>query len=188
MAENTGDFLGSIRALIKSELVDLNTSIAAVVVAYGDGFASVRPTGLKRFQDGDTLEFPVIHQVPVRWPVFNGGQCGFRAPIKAGDKCHLVFSQQANDGSDDQRRHDLTDAYALMMDNSRVSQGGNESELVMYFGSAYIKITAGGAIEIVAPGGLTFTTPSVTHDDKEVGSTHTHSGVVVGGANSGPVT
>lgn len=163
MAEQTEDLLASLRGLIQSELIDLNTSIAAEIVGYGGGLASVRPIGNKQFKDGDSLPFPVIHAVPVRWPVFNGGQCGVRGPIRAGDKCHLVFSQQAADGSDDLRRHDLTDAYALMMDNAPASQGSNEADMVMYFGPAYIKITAAGKVEIKAPGGVLIDTPDTVN-------------------------
>lgn len=163
MAEQTEDGLSALRALIKSELIDLNTSISAEVVSYSGGLASVRPLASKRFADGDILPFPVIHSVPVRWPVFSGGTCGVRGPIKAGDKCHLVFAQQAADNSDDMRRHDLTDAYALMMDNSAAGQGGNESDMVVYNGPAYIRFGAGGDVEIVAPGGLKFTTPATVN-------------------------
>jgi hypothetical protein len=159
MSEVTEDPLAALRGLIQSEMIDLNTSIPAVVVSYSGGLASVRPIGNKRFADGDSLPFPVIHAVPVRWPVFNGGSCGVRGPIKAGDKCHLVFAQQATDSTDDLRRHDLTDAYALMCDNSANSQGGNDSDMVMYFGPAYIKITAAGKVEIKAPGGVLIDTP-----------------------------
>jgi len=212
MAEQTGDGLSALRALIKSEMIDLNTSIAAEVVGYAGGLASVRPLASKRFADGDVLPFPVIHAVPVRWPVFSGGTCGVRGPIKAGDKCHLVFAQQASDNSDDMRRHDLTDAYALMMDNSAAGQGGNESDMVVYNGGAYIRFGSGGDVEIVAPGGLTLTTPATINtgtftvrglfsylagmvglgaspsNGAHLGSTHVHGGVSVGGVSTtGPV-
>jgi len=184
MAEQTSDGLSALRALIKSELIDLNTSIAAEVVSYSGGLASVRPLASKRFIDGDILPFPVIHAVPVRWPVFSGGTCGVRGPIKAGDKCHLVFAQQAADNSDDMRRHDLTDAYALMMDNSAAGQGGNETDMVVYNGAAYIRFGSGGDVEIVAPGGLTFTGPSVKHNGKNIGDSHIHN--ISGGGTTLP--
>lgn len=160
MADITDDELGSLRALIQSEMIDLNTSMPAVITAYAGGLASVRPIGNKSFKDGDSLPFPVIHAVPVRWPVFSGGNAGVRGPIKPGDKCHLVFAQQATDGTDDLRRFDLSDAYALMMDNAPTSQGGNDSDMVMYYGSAYVRISSGGEIEIVAPAGCTITAPT----------------------------
>lgn len=211
MAEQTDDTLGAIRALIKSEMIDLNTSIAAEIVSYNAGLASVRPLASKRFQDGDVLPFPIIHAVPVRWPVFNGGTAGFKGPVRVGDKCHLIFAQQAADGSDDLRRFDLSDAYAVMVDNSQTSQGGNNNDAVMYHGAAYIRIGEGGDIEIVAPGGVTITTPSTkntgkletqgrfTYRDGMLGfgrassngfatdETHTHSGVESGPDTSGPV-
>lgn len=182
MAEQTEDGLSALRALIKSELIDLNTSIAAEIVSYAGGLASVRPLASKRFSDGDLLPFPVIHAVPVRWPVFSGGTCGVRGPIKAGDKCHLVFAQQAADNTDDMRRHDLNDAYALMVDNSAAGQGGNNSDMVVYFGSAYIRIAESGEVEIVAPGGLKFTAPTVTNNGVNVGNSHVH------GTGSGTTT
>jgi phage baseplate assembly protein gpV len=159
MSEVTEDPLAALRGLIHSEMIDLNTSIEGVIVSYSGGFASVRPIGSKRFQDGDSLAFPVIHKVPVRWPAFNGGTAGVKGPVTPGDKCILVFAQQAADGSDDLRRHDLSDAYAIMVDGAQVSQGVNNADMVMYFGAAYIRIGGSGEVEIVAPGGLTFTTP-----------------------------
>lgn len=199
MAEQNDDFISSIRNLINSELIDVNTSINGVVVSYSNGLATVRPTANKRFQDGEVLPFPSIFNVPVRWPSFNGGQCGFKGPIRAGDNVLVVFSQQAKDGTDDQRRFDLSDAYCIPAHNSTAAQGGNNDDTVMYFGAAYIKITSGGAVEIVAPGGHKITAPDteiisnikttgmITNNGKNIGNTHTHSGVQTGGGNTGGV-
>lgn len=160
MAENNDDFISSIKGLINSELIDLNTSIDGVVVSYSAGLATVRPIGKKRFQDGDELDFPLIYSVPVRWPSFNGGKCGFKGPIRAGDKVQVIFSQQAKDGTDDQRRFDLSDAYCFPADNSTVAQGGNNDDTILYFGSAYIKLTESGQMEINAPGGCKTIAPT----------------------------
>ena len=199
MAEQNDDFISSIRNLINSELIDVNTSINGVVVSYSNGLATVRPTANKRFQDGEVLPFPNIFNVPVRWPSFNGGQCGFKGPIRSGDNVLVIFSQQAKDGTDDQRRFDLSDAYCIPAHNSTAAQGGNNDDTVMYFGAAYIKITASGAVEIVAPGGHKITAPdteivsnikttgTITNNNKNIGNTHTHSGVQTGGGNTGGV-
>jgi hypothetical protein len=170
-----------------------------VVVSYSNGLATVRPTANKRFQDGEVLPFPSIFNVPVRWPSFNGGQCGFKGPIRSGDNVLVIFSQQAKDGTDDQRRFDLSDAYCIPAHNSTEAQGGNNDDTVMYFGAAYIKITSGGAVEIVAPGGHKITAPTtainsdiamtgaLTSNGKNISNTHTHSGVQTGGGNTGGV-
>lgn len=162
MAESTEDLLSSLRSLIQSELVDVNTSINAVVVSYSNGLATVRPTANKLFPDGDSLPFPEIPNVPMRWPSFNGGDCGLKGPIRAGDKVLLVFGQQAIDGTDDQRRHDLSDAYAIPCGNDIAGQAGDNDSMVMWFGEAYIKITKGGGVRIKAPGGVRADTPAMT--------------------------
>lgn len=188
MAETNGDFLSSMRTLIQSELIDINTSIQGVIVDYADGFATVKPTGNKRYADGDLIPFPEIRMVPVKWPVFAGGNAGVRGPIQAGDKCLIVFAQQASDGTDDMRRFDISDAYAVMVDGAQQSGGSNNSDMIMYFGAASISLTAAGELIMTAPAGTSYETPSIKHNDKEIGSTHTHTGVAVGAANSGPVS
>lgn len=159
MAENTNDMVGAIRALVQSELVDVNTSISAVVVSYKDGLATIKPTANKLFADGDSLPYPEIPNVPIRWPSFNGGQAGFKGPVRPGDEVLVVFSQQATDGSDDMRRFDLSDAYAVPASNKQVAQAVDNDTLVMWFGDAYIRITSAGKVEINAPGGTSITAP-----------------------------
>lgn len=217
MSEPTTDFLASIKALIQSEMVDINTSLNGEVVSYKDGLATIKPLASKRFPDGDVLDFPNIDNVPIRWPSFNGGKCGIKGPIRPGDKVLLVFAQQATDGTDDGRRFDLSDAYAVPAHNAQVAQGANNDDMVMWFGSAYIKLTSDGRLEINAPGGSKFISPNnewtgtaliqgattikgltkmdggfnstgtATNNSKNIGSGHTHSGVQSGVSNSGPV-
>lgn len=220
MAE--ADFLSSLRELVKSELLDVNTCINGEIVEYANGFATVKPLANKRFKDGDTLPFPLIYKVPVRWPSFNGGKCGFKAPIKKGDNVIIVFSQQAIDGSDDLRRFDLTDAYAIPATNSQNAGGSNNDDTIMYFGSASIRITASGQIVLTAPAGISYVAPTnnytgdqttqgqitglngfdimggasntvnitgtIFNNGKNIGSTHTHTGVQTGGGTTGQVT
>lgn len=222
MAEQTGDFIASIRALMQSEIAEINTSVNGEVVSYADGLATIQPLANKRFPDGDVLGFPPIPNVPIRWPSFNGGQCGIKGPIRKGDKVLLVFAQQAIDGTDDERRFDLSDAYAIPCDSNKVAKSTNNDDLIMWFGEAYIKLTADGKLEISSPGGSKIISPSneftgnnkvsgnqettgttknagntsmnggfdstgqAKNNGKNIGSTHTHIGVQVGGGISGP--
>lgn len=209
MAEQ--DFLSSLRELVKSELIDVNTSLNGEIVSYADGFATVKPLANKQFKDGDSQPFPLVYKVPVRWPSFNGGQCGFKAPIKSGDKVLIIISQQADDGSDDLRRFDLTDAYCIPADNKVIAGGSNNEDTIMYFGDASIRITASGQIILTAPNGVYYNAPTfamdnnggntamnmtgalnitgtVTANGKNIGSTHTHGGVQTGGGTTGVVS
>lgn len=217
MAEETNDFIAGLRTVIQSELLDFNTSVEGVVQSYENGLATVLPIASKRFADGDVLPFPQLFRVPIRWPSFNGGLCGIKGPIRAGDKVLVVFAQQATDGTDDERRFDLSDAYAIPSSSDQTGQATNNEDMIMWFGNAYIKLTAGGKLEILAPGGSTIDSPtnhftgnnitsgnqitdgstsmnggfnstgSATNNGKNIGSTHTHTLVRSGTDNSGPV-
>lgn len=181
MAEST-DFLSAMRDYIADQLIDVNTCIQGEIVSYAGGLATVRPLGSKRYKDGDVLEFPTISDVPVRWPVFAGGKAGFKGKVGSGDKCMLIFSQQPFDGTDDLRRFDLSDAYAVMVDNSQDGQGGNNDDLIMYFGSAYIKLTEAGELEINAPAG----TKTISPENLFTGAISGQGGLAVAGVH--PVT
>jgi len=165
MAETSNNPVEALLGLVKSQLLDVNTALPGVIVSYENGLARVVPTGKKRFADGDVLDYPIIPNVRVCWPSFAGGTAGVKGPVKPGDKCLLVFSQQAIDGSDDRRMFDLQDAYAVMCDLGNAGSGdsGNNEDMTMFFGPAYIRLTAAGALNINAPGGTTINTPS-THN------------------------
>jgi hypothetical protein len=160
MAEASDNFLSALRNLVQAEMVTINTSIDGVIVDYAGGFATVRPLGNKQFDDGDSLPYPNIYKVPVRWPTFANGTAGIKGPVSPGDKVQLIFAQQASDGSNDDRRFSLTDAYAIICSNSQAAQGANNDDMVMWFGSAYIKLTAAGTLEINAPGGTKTIAPT----------------------------
>lgn len=217
MAEQTDDFVASLKNVIRNELVDLNTALKGEVVNYNNGLATVKPLANKSFEDGDSLPFPNLIRVPIRWPSFNGGLCGIKGPVKSGDEVLIIFSQQAIDGSDDLRRHDLSDAYAIPSGSKQNGQGSNNSDMIMWFGDAYIKLTSNGKLEINAPGGSKIITPNneftgnnkvdgtqtitgltsmnggfnsngiATNDGKSIGDDHKHSGVQPGAGQTGTV-
>lgn len=164
MSEASTDLVEALSGLVKSHLLEMNTCLPGEIVSYESGYARVRPLAKKRYADGDILDFPIIPRVRICWPTFSGGTSGVKGPVKAGDKCLIVFSQQAIDNGDDRRMFDLTDAYAIMHNLGEVkSQSTNNSDMIMWFGSAYIKLTAGGALEINAPAGAKIIAPLTTH-------------------------
>lgn len=163
MSETANNPVDAFIELIQSQLVDVNTCVPGEIVSYADGRARVLPTVKKRFADGDVLDYPIIPNVRVCWPSFHGGEAGMKGPIKAGDKCLIVFSQQAVDGSDDRRAFDLQDAFAVMCDLGNAGEGdsGNNADLTVFFGAAHMRITKDGAVNIFAPGGFKVEAPNV---------------------------
>ena len=192
MAESSNNAIDALNSMMKSHLTDVNTAIPGVIVSYSNGLARVAPTGKKRFADGDVLDYPIIPNVRVCWPSFSGGSAGIKGPVKPGDRCLLVFSQQAIDGTDDQRMFDLQDACAIMCDigNASVSDSTNNDDMTIYFGDAHIRLTASGELVINAPGGTAITGNiahsggSITSLGKKIDGTHTHGGVAAGGDNT----
>lgn len=85
-------------------------------------------------------------------------------------------------------------AMPLGFSGASPSPSSSGSENVITFGAARITLDAGAlTIEVggvtleISGGGVTITGGVVTHDGLNIGSTHTHGGVVPGGANtSGP--
>lgn len=164
MAENI-DFIDAVKKMIDARVYEVNTSLPGTVVSYSNGRASIQPTPKRRFSDGDVLPFPIIQNVRVCWPAFSGGSAGVKGPIVAGDKGIIIFAQQAIDGTDDDRRFDISDAYFIPCDlgNAGAGDSGNNADLTMFHGSAYMRLTAGGQLVINAPAGVAITAPTVTN-------------------------
>ena len=158
MAEQTDDFVASLKNVIQNEMAGINTSLDGEIISYSNGIATIKPLANKMFEDGDSLPFPNLVNVPIRWPSFNGGKCGIKGPIRKGDKVLIIFSQQAIDGTLDQRKFDLSDAYAIPCGQIG-GQASNNDDMIMWFGDAYIKLGADGKLEIKAPGGSKIITP-----------------------------
>lgn len=198
------DFVDALRKMIDSKTGEINTSLPGTIVSYSNGRATVQPTPKKRYADGDVLNFPILQNVRVCWPSFAGGLAGVKGPILPGDKCLIIFAQQAVDGSDDMRRFDISDAYVIPCDlgNAGAGDSGNNDALTMFYGGGYMRLTASGALEISAPGGVAITAPSVSNSGTFstqgmatltggatiggiVFGTHKHTGVQAGPSVSG---
>ena len=169
MAESSNDLIESVAGFVQAQLTDVNTCMPGTVVSYENGIATVQPAGNKQYADGETLPFPIIPHVRVCWPSFAGGKAGVKGPIQAGDKCLIVFAQQATDGSTDLRMFDLSDAYIIPCDLGSVGEGDSENnaDMTMYFGAASIRITAGGEVNITAPGGHNISAPTTKIDSEQ---------------------
>lgn len=160
MAESN-NLVQALQTLIQSETSQMNTAVDAIIEQYDAGIASVKPIPQQRFIDGTTLDYPVIPNIPVVWPRFAGDTAGVKGPVKVGDKCLLIFCQQAVDGSDDERRFSLTDAYCIVgAFGKSQGRGAENSHMQLYYGDAYVALTAEGKLLINAPAGVEITTPS----------------------------
>lgn len=100
-------------------------------------------------------DYPLLEEVPV--VVLGGGGGRLTFPIKTGDTCLLLFNDYELDGwwisgearpSDFPRKHDLSDAIALVGVNSLVSLIQNYSDFVELHYSDISSIIVGESIDI----------------------------------------
>lgn len=126
-------------------------------------------------QDGTTktVSLPVITDVPVVFP--RGGGCTLTFPVAAGDECLIVFASRAIDAwaqsggvqaASDTRKHDLSDAFAIIGPMSQANKIGgistSKTQLRSNDGSTFVELDPSGQIvNITAPGGMTITAPTV---------------------------
>lgn len=115
----------SINTAVKRFLLDLNVCLPGKVTAYDreTQFADVEIQLYQKANSGKLEPYPVIPNVPVKWPRAMGGSAFIHLPLQAGDDVLLVFAQRSIDNwktqggmsdPDDPRLHHLTDAYALV--------------------------------------------------------------------------
>lgn len=107
--------------VVTSRLQSVYTSLPGRVVAFSpaSSTASVQPFPAI-YQDGQAVDLPVLHGVPVAYPSGDGASITW--PVAVGDIVLLLFAsaplsryrvEGAEGDPDDARRFDLTDAWAV---------------------------------------------------------------------------
>ncbi|QKJ86690.1 baseplate assembly protein [Paramixta manurensis] len=152
------DFIEALTQVIGGELDQVNTAIPCTILEYNNGRVTVRPDGEKRYPDGDSNAYPILHNQRFVWPKFANGQAGIKGPVTVGDKGLLIVCQQSIDDPDDLRRFDLIDSYVIPGGDYDDSVPGN-NDMRLYFGKAFLAFDEAGKLLINAPGGVEETTP-----------------------------
>jgi hypothetical protein len=107
--------------VVTSRLQSVYTSLPGRVLAFNpfSSTCTVQPFPAI-YQDGEAVDLPVLHGVPVGFP--SGGGASITYPLESGDVVMLVFAsaplgRYREDGAEgdpsDVRRFDLSDAWAL---------------------------------------------------------------------------
>ena len=204
--------------IIANKIADVNICLPAKIVEYDytQQRAKVQPSLNQKYNDGEVIELPIVHNVPVMHPSSGGASITF--PVNVGDNILLVFSQASleewlEDGKqstpDDPRQNDLTDAIAIIGLNpfNQISPATNNTDLLIKLndaevifkptGNIHINGTASnitidninitGAVNI--KGDLTVS-GNITSATATIGiidfATHIHGGVMAGGGVTTP--
>lgn len=111
------DFVQQIHNTIHEVMNEMHTAMPGKIVSYNGGTVSVKPSIRFKTPQGKYLSYPVIANVPIVVP--HGGNAAIAVPVKAGDDCLIIVSEQAIDewrsGAEDdtQLRYDLTNAICI---------------------------------------------------------------------------
>lgn len=120
------------------------------------------------------VNLPLLVDVPVFFP--RGGNCTLTFPVAKNDECLVVFASRCVDGwfqsggiqaPVQPRMHSMSDGFALVGFFSQATKISSIStttaQLRSNDGSTYVEVNpAGQIVNVVAPGGMTLTTPTVT--------------------------
>ncbi len=114
--------------VVDSRIAGIHTALPGKVMEYEyeTQKARIQPLVKKRYRDGRVESLPVVDSVPVIWPRTTGvdnAAISFTFPVRKDDLCLLVFAERALENwlmaggeqdPGDPRKHDLTDAVAIM--------------------------------------------------------------------------
>lgn len=143
------DHVDAISNFILSHLAEVNTTLEARIVAYRGGRVDVKPIGSKNYDDGDSIDFPTLYDLPLMWLCGDNGEAGVKIPVKVGDKCTVFFKQQpqADGDVENYRRFSMADAHVLPGVAYSDNHPGNNN-VKLYYGDAFLEITPEGDINV----------------------------------------
>ena len=149
----------AVRQVVLFNLNNIHTALPASIVSYDYTIqsASVQPLLNKVFNNGETIPFPILQDVPVIFPRSGGASLTF--PVNVGDTCLLLFVERSIDlwlqsggqvSPPDPRTFDLSDAIAIMglYPFNQESLATNNNDVLLTYAGSSIRIKQGGAIVI----------------------------------------
>jgi hypothetical protein len=214
--ELIGEQEESLRSIIDTTLLQTWTCLPGIVQSYDPttGLAVVQPSiimqSLAVDSTGQTTPTRITPQPIPDIPVvfIGGGGMVFETTPANGDECLIIFASRCIDGwwksggvkpQPVLRHHTLSDGFAIVgpfsLPNLFTSLGPG-MRLRKKDGTAFVELTPAGAVNILAPGGVTITgdltvTGDVVADlagstfDGITFDTHKHTGVQTGGGVTG---
>lgn len=207
--EVSADSYTGIQAQIDSAMLNLHTALPAIIISFDadERTVTAQPTIQRVFSEGEGLSgahnLPPCVDVPVVFPMGGGYELTF--PVNAGNECLLIFAERCIDGwfttgqptpPQDYRKHDLSDAFAIVgvrslankkpvwTGGAELSGNGNHVRI----GTDGVELGVGGASLKLTSDKLTSSVPlhapNLITDNMDV-NTHILSGVKSGGDSTG---
>jgi hypothetical protein len=166
----------ALRAFLRGWEADIWTALPAIVESYDATklTVSAQPTIKSKYRGVNAqtyadVQLPLCVDVPVDFP--GGGGWLLTFPLQQGDEGILIFASRCIDSwwqnggvqpQAEMRMHDLSDGMFIpgLRSQKRLPAGAvstTSAQLRSDDGQTYIELASGGAVNIVAPGGVTIT-------------------------------
>ena len=201
-----GTLRGAIAFALAEAMKEIHTAMPGLIQRYDPEKkrAVVLPAIQTLLTDGRLLDKPLIANVPVLHPA--GGGFIVHLPLRANDPVLLVFSQRGianfkrafeKSAPDETPILALKDAIAIPGFGALEFAPAEADALTAQTedGDAFLSLKRDGEIKIKTAGNLKLEagaveiiSNSLTHNGRNVGDSHRHSGVRAGSANTGPPT
>lgn len=198
-----GDLLGAMRHILNKELQKLDGMLPAKVISFDrpKNRATVQPLIMLLTTSNTTVPRATIASVPV-YQIGGGGfilnfnlKAGDLGWIKASDRDISLFLQSYNQSAPNTvRKHNFSDSvfYPDVMKGYTIAGEDAENAVLQNLdGSVKISLSqtdvkiSAPSINIEASGAVAITSATLTHNGKNIGDDHVHSGVTPGGSNTG---
>lgn len=198
--ERLGDEEETLRMAFDSNLANLWTALPCIISEFDPDAMTVsaQPAikGSVTNPDGSTqsVNLPLLVDVPLVFPTAGGFSITF--PVASGDECLVVFASRCIDGwwqsggvqeAMEFRMHDLSDGFAIIGTRSQARKlsGWDATKLQIRSddGATFVELSD-TAIKLKATT-VSIESTTLMHNGKNIGDTHTHSGVTAGLSNTG---
>lgn len=116
------EFVQALKDSMQESLDNVHTTIPGEIISFDASkcTAKVKLIGKFKKPDGKKIDYPLVANVPVNFMQTSNQETCFCFPIKPGDGCLVIFSEQSLEawrtGGDSlfDLKHDLTNAIAIM--------------------------------------------------------------------------
>lgn len=176
------ELVSQIKKMARDEVEGAHTALPAEIVSYdaSKGLAVVQPKAKFKKPNGETIDFPEIDGVPVLFPQNKDFSIAF--PVKPGDGCLIIFSDQSLDfwlygkETDTELKHDLSNALAIPNINTKgnpdmvtacdedavvIRAGESKAKIktdeILLDGSVKIEARVGGTVMVIKADGVFIT-------------------------------
>jgi hypothetical protein len=115
------EFVQQIKDTVSEQINEIHTAMPGRIVSVDTlvGTCTVMPMIKKKTPNGSLLEYPQISGVPLVLPQGSGQSASVSFPVKSGDGCLLIVSEQALDywmygrNTDTDLKFDITNAVCI---------------------------------------------------------------------------